>query len=91
MPNTNLIVPNEVTGNISSCQTELSIIHCAERDSLFTCTDIGYATNNCTGETIVHESWSMTGVGGLSISILSILALAIIFTSAAIIHDKIIY
>lgn len=52
---------SNIKGDISSCGTTATIINCAERPNLFLCTDIHYATNNCTGKTDIYHSWSISG------------------------------
>jgi hypothetical protein len=69
----NLISTPNITGNISTCKTEIEIIDCAKNNYLFVCTDVGYATNNCSGKTDVYENWDLTGISiFLIISIISI-------------------
>lgn len=75
MPNTNLIVPQDIEGNISSCGIKTSIINCAERENLFYCIDKGYATNNCTGITDIYTSWSLSGF-----TIFILILIGILFT-----------
>lgn len=72
MAQTIVVAGNEVQGNISSCKTEISIINGYERPSLFWRKDVGYATNNCTGQTDIYHSWSLTGTTGF-VSLLFVL------------------
>lgn len=57
MPNFTVLQNPQVSGNISSCKTEVSVVQEAERLNFFIVNDVGYATNNCTGETERLSEW----------------------------------
>lgn len=81
MPIVPIISNENINGNIGQCITNTSIIRCAERTSLWTCKDVGYATNSCTGKVDIYSSWSLTfslwfGVILVAIFLLSALAIA---------------
>lgn len=61
MPTTNLISTPNITGNISSCTTNVSVINGTYRYNLWTQQDTGFATNNCTGATQTFQTWELTG------------------------------
>lgn len=85
MPNSNIIVGgSELEGNISSCRTEVNIIHGAERTSLFYVTDVGYATNNCTGVTDMYRSWELSGT---SVILLTTVAFVVIIGAFKMLFD----
>jgi hypothetical protein len=74
MAETNLIATSpSLKGDVSSCKTEVSIINGASRTSLWYRNDVGYATNNCTGQTDIYHSWSLTGFSMGTITIIGIL------------------
>lgn len=60
MPTTIVSSPN-IQGDISSCKTEITYLNGASRNSLFTVENVGYATNNCTGQTDTFNSWTLSG------------------------------
>lgn len=70
-----IVESSNITGNIGSCKTEVSIINGYERPSLFWQKDVGYATNNCTGKTDVYYSWSLTGTSIFLLVCLGIVAI----------------
>lgn len=78
MPNVNIVSSENLTGDISSCRTEVAIIGGTSRPSLFHKIDTGYATNNCTGQTDVYHSWDLTGFSW----ILIVLIASIVFLGA---------
>ncbi len=73
MPTTNIVSAQNVTGNISSCSTEISIINSSSRPNLFIQEDTGWATNNCTGSTTVLHSWELTGFAQYTIGFVSVI------------------
>ncbi len=73
----NLISTPNIEGNISTCKTELSIINCAKNNYLFICTDVGYATNNCSGDTTIYENWELTGFSWLIIVFIMAIAITL--------------
>ena len=75
MPTVNVISTPEITGNILSCQTVLSVLNGSSRSSLWVSEDTGFATNNCTGQTEVFHSWSLTGFSILTIAFIGVILL----------------
>lgn len=56
----NLISTPNITGDISTCKTEGTILNGASRPNFFIQEDVGYMTNNCTGQTDVYKSWQVS-------------------------------
>lgn len=77
MPPLIMTSSSNISGNISSCTTNVQILNCASRNSLFTCQDIGFATNNCTGQTQQFESWSLTGFSIFLMVLVEIIVLCV--------------
>lgn len=69
MPNNVLVNTPNVKGDISSCGTSATVMNCASRPNVWICEDIGYVTNNCTGQTETLHSWSLTGFSSTGIAI----------------------
>lgn len=78
MPNVNIVSTPNIEGNVSSCKTELTVINGAKRNSLWWSEDVGYATNNCTGQTDIYTSWSLTGFSGVVIGFGCVLTVVIV-------------
>jgi len=57
---TNLISTPNIKGDISTCRTEATIVNGSARHSFWVEENIGYMTNNCTGQTDILHSWSFT-------------------------------
>lgn len=60
METNNLISTPNIEGNIGQCKTTVDWLNCAERTNLWTCQDVGYATNSCTGKVDQYHSWEFT-------------------------------
>ncbi len=63
--------PN-INGNVSDCNTVISILNGSARPNIFIQEDTAYATNNCTGHTDTFFSWELTGFSGICITIVFI-------------------
>ena len=84
MPATVLFQGSELEGNVSSCKTEVTVLSGAIRESIWYVEDVGFATNNCTGETQQYQSWSLSGT---SVFFMFLLGLVVFLIGLRVLFD----
>lgn len=77
MKENTVVVGGSVNGNISSCEFKVSSITTG-RKNLWVETTQNLAVNNCTGEVIKADSWSLTTDGFIIVILGFILVICII-------------
>ena len=71
-----IVVGGNVGGNVSSCQYKVSDIITGKKN-LFVETHAALAVNNCSGETIKNDYWSLS-LDGFIVIVVVLMALGII-------------
>lgn len=88
MSNTNLIIPQNIQGNIGSCKTE-SVTVLKSRDGFWTINKRDISTNSCTGEVANYDYWEYSDMGGSMLMIMIFFGLSLLLAIIVSIIEKI--